>query len=173
MESFPLAELVEDVLDLHQAAAEAAGVRLQARIEAPGRVRGSPDRLRRLVENLLSNALRFSPPGGTVTLGLGQGKGVVRLWVEDEGPGIPLHQRSQVFERFWQADGARSGAEHHGLGLAIARAIAQAHGGQLWAEDGQAKQNGKPTGCQMILELPLQTGSDLPPSLFTSSPRVV
>ncbi|MFN7677578.1 MAG: sensor histidine kinase, partial [Cyanobacteriota bacterium] len=132
MESFPLAELVEDLVDLHQAEAEAAGVRLLARIEAPGLVRGSPERLRRLIENLLSNALRFSPPGGTVTLGLRQGKGVARLWVEDEGPGIPPQQRDLMFERFWQADAARGGAEHHGLGLAIARAIAQAHGGQLW-----------------------------------------
>ena len=64
LETFPLGEMVEDLLDLHQAQAEAAGVRLQAQIEAPGVVRGNPERLRRLLENLLSNALRFSPRGG-------------------------------------------------------------------------------------------------------------
>jgi two-component system heavy metal sensor histidine kinase CusS len=72
-----------------------------------------------------------------------------------------------MFERFWQADAARGGAEHHGLGLAIARAIAQAHGGQLWAEEGREK------GCRLILELPLRARPDLSPSPFTSSPRVL
>jgi two-component system OmpR family sensor kinase len=149
-ETFPLADLVEDLIDLHQAEAESAGVRLQAQIEAPALVRGSPERLRRLIENLLSNALRFSPPGGTVTLGLRHLKGLARLWVADQGPGIPPHQRDRVFERFWQADAARAGAEHHGLGLSIAQAIAQAHGGQLRAEEASGG------GCRMVLELPLR-----------------
>lgn len=148
METFPMAELVEDVVDLHQAEAEAAGVRLQSRIEAPGHVHGSPERLRRVLENLLSNALRFSPPGGTVTLGVRRQRGVEQVWVEDEGPGLSPSQRTLVFERFWQADPARGGAEHHGLGLSIARAIAVAHGGQLRVEGAEGK------GCRMILELP-------------------
>ena len=129
METFPLEELVEDLLDLHQAEAAAAGVRLQARIEATVPVRGSAERLRRLLENLLNNALRFSPAGGTVTVGLRRQRGLAQLWVEDQGPGIAPELRGQVFERFWQADPSRGGVEHHGLGLAIARAIALAHGG--------------------------------------------
>jgi signal transduction histidine kinase len=135
METFPLEELVEDLVDLHQAEAEAAGVRLQGRIEASATVQGSPERLRRLVDNLLNNALRFSPAAGTVTVGLGRQKGVAQLWVDDQGPGIAPSQRGLVFDRFWQADPSRGGADHHGLGLAIARAIAQAHGGQLRAEE--------------------------------------
>jgi signal transduction histidine kinase len=150
LETFPLEELVEDLIDLHQAEAEAAGVRLQSRIEASVPVRGSPERLRRLLENLLSNALRFSPPGGGVTLGLRRWRGQALLWVEDQGPGIPPEQREQVFERFWQADPSRGETGHHGLGLAIAQAIARAHGGALRAE---AAAGG---GCRMVCELPLQ-----------------
>lgn len=148
METFPMEELVEDLVDLHQAEAAAAGVKLQSRIEAAGLVQGSPERLRRLLENLLSNALRFSPPGGTVTVGLRQARGLVQVWVEDQGPGIAPSERALVFERFWQADPARGGAEHHGLGLSIARAIAQAHGGQLRAEEAPGG------GCRMVLDLP-------------------
>jgi len=150
MESFPLEELVEDLIDLHQAEAEAAGVRLQSRIEAPVPVRGSPERLRRLLENLLNNALRFSPAGGVVTVGLRRQRSLAQLWVEDQGPGIPPSQRELVFERFWQADLSRGGAEHHGLGLAIARAIARSHGGDLRAERAAAG------GCRMVVELPAQ-----------------
>lgn len=150
LDPFPLEELVEDLVDLHQAQAEAAGVTLQGRIEASVPVRGNPERLRRLLENLLNNALRFSPPGGVVTLGVRRQRGLAQLWVEDQGPGIAPSQRPLVFERFWQADPARGGAEHHGLGLAIALAIARAHGGELRAEDGAAG------GCRMVLELPLR-----------------
>lgn len=143
-ETFPM----EDLVDLHQAEAAAAGVKLQSRIEAAGLVQGSPERLRRLLENLLSNALRFSPPGGTVTVGLRHARGLVQVWVEDQGPGIAPSERGLVFERFWQADPARGGAEHHGLGLSIARAIAQAHGGQLRAEEAPGG------GCRIVLDLP-------------------
>ena len=148
METFPLEELVEDLIALHQAEAEAAGLRLQSRIDASPEVRGSPERLRRLLENLLSNALRFSPPGGTVTVGLGRQRGQARLWVQDQGQGIPPEQRALVFERFWQSDPSRGEAGHHGLGLAIA----QAHGGSLRAE---AAAGG---GCRMVCDLPLMDG---------------
>ena len=144
----PLEDLVEDLLDLHQAEAEAAGLQLRGCLRGWAQVSAHPERLRQLLENLLANALRFSPPGGTVTVGLEPRRDRVRLWVEDQGPGIPAAQRAQVFERFWQADGARSSPDHHGLGLAIAQAIAQAHRGQLTVE---AAPGG---GCRLVLELP-------------------
>jgi len=150
MRTFPLEELVEDLVDLHQAEAEAAGVRLVSRVEASAPVLGNPERLGRLVENLLTNALRFSPPGTTVTVGLGRQRGQAQLWVEDQGPGIPASERPLVFERFWQADPSRGEPEHHGLGLSIARAIAQAHGGRLRAEEAPGG------GCRIVLDLPTQ-----------------
>ena len=89
-------------------------------------------------------------------VGLGQQPETVLLWVDDEGPGIPPEQRLQVFDRFWQADGARRHPDHHGLGLSIAQAIAEAHGGRLQA--GEAPGG----GCRMLLSLP---------RFSTSSPR--
>ena len=147
---FPLEDLLDDLIDLHRAKAEAQGLVLQGQIEGSALVRGQPEGLRRLLENLLSNALRFSPPAGTVTLGLARRRERVRVWVDDQGPGIPPEQRAQVFERFWQADAARSGPDHHGLGLSIALAIAQANGGRLQAQQAPGG------GCRMVLHLPAQ-----------------
>jgi signal transduction histidine kinase len=152
MQDFPLEDLVEDVIALHQAEAQAAGVQLAAAIETTAQVHGHPERLRRLLENLLSNALHVSPPQGRVTVGISQQPETVLLWVDDQGPGIPPEQRSQVFERFWQADPARSNPDHLGLGLSIAQAIAQAHRGRLQACEAPSG------GCRMVLELPLQGG---------------
>jgi signal transduction histidine kinase len=151
MQDFPMEDLVEDVIALHQAEAQASGLQLSGRIEASAQVHGHPERLRRLLENLLSNALHFSPPRGRVTVGISRQQEKALLWVDDQGPGIPPEQRSQVFERFWQADDARSNPDHHGLGLSIAQAIAQAHGGRLQACEAPGG------GCRMLLELPLQS----------------
>ncbi|MFN9692717.1 MAG: sensor histidine kinase [Synechococcaceae cyanobacterium] len=148
--TLPLEELLEDFADLHQAELTAAGLRLQLQIEAKACVQGQPERLRQLLENLLANARRFSPVGGCITLGLARHQQLARLWVDDQGPGIPVTQRTLVFERFWQADPSRHGADHHGLGLSIARAIAEAHGGRLLALEAPGG------GCRLQLELPLQ-----------------
>ncbi len=148
MRVFPLEDLVDDLVALHQEQARTLGVTLRGDIRDAAPVLGHPERLRQLLENLLANALRFSPPGGTVTLGLAQRRSRVELWVDDEGPGIPEAQRQQVFERFWQADPSRSEAEHHGLGLSIAQAIAQAHRGRLAALEAPGG------GARLLLELP-------------------
>ena len=91
--------------------------------------------LRDLVDNLVDNALRYTPRGGRVTVGCGplaQGGSLLR--VEDNGPGIPLHLREQVFERFVRLD---LGTHGSGLGLAIVRDIASLHGAELTLSDAQ------------------------------------
>lgn len=148
MRPFPLEDLVDDLVALHQDQAAALGVSLRADICDGAVVLGHPERLRRLLENLLANALRFSPPGGSIRIGLAARRSRVELWVDDEGPGIPESQRQQVFERFWQADPSRSEADHHGLGLSIAQAIAQAHRGRLLAQEAPGG------GARLLLELP-------------------
>lgn len=148
MRPFPLEDLVDDLVTLHQEQARALGVSLRCDIRDAAPVLGHPERLRRLLENLLANALRFSPPGGVVTIGLALRRSRVELWVDDQGPGIPEPQRQLVFERFWQADPSRSEAEHHGLGLSIAQAIAQAHQGRLLALEAPGG------GARLLLELP-------------------
>jgi signal transduction histidine kinase len=95
-------------------------------------VDGSPDHLRRLVANLVDNAVRHA--GGTVTVALtrDEARGLARLDVADDGPGIPAEHRAAVFDRFTRLDHARTrDTGGSGLGLPIARDIAAAHGGSL------------------------------------------
>jgi PAS domain S-box-containing protein len=122
--------LVDEVVRLHRPQAEERGLRLEAEMpESLPAVRVDRDRLLQVFGNLVGNALKFVPAGGRVTVGAAPDEGAVRLWVADTGPGIAPEDRAIVFEPFWQAeDGARHGA---GLGLAIARAIIEAHGGTL------------------------------------------
>ena len=95
-----------------------------------------PDRIEQVLVNLLDNAIKYSCPGGTVTIGVDGGGGQsVQVRVQDEGIGIPAEDLAHIGERFYRADKARSRARGgSGLGLAIARALVQAHGGQLWLE---------------------------------------
>jgi signal transduction histidine kinase len=86
--------------------------------------------LRRLVGNLLSNAIAYTPEGGTVDVAIVEERGATSIRVSDSGPGIPAEDRERVFERFVRLDPAR-GEGGAGLGLAIARWIAEVHGGQV------------------------------------------
>jgi signal transduction histidine kinase len=144
---FDLSELLDDLVDLQQERARAAQLYLALELSGPAMVQGEPGRLRQLLSNLLANALQFSPAGSTIQLGLQRQAKQLLVWVEDQGPGIPADQREQVFERFWQADRSRHGSQT-GLGLAIARGIATAHGGSLRAVEGAQG------GCRMELLLP-------------------
>ena len=97
---------------------------------------GDEELLRSLVMNLIDNAIKHSPPGATVTIGLGRDARSYRIIVSDTGPGIPEEARGKVFERFYRVDKARSreavsDSGGAGLGLAIGRWIAEAHGGTL------------------------------------------
>jgi len=98
---------------------------------------GDEDLLRQMILNLVDNAVKFTPAGGVVRLGLERRGDEYRLSVSDTGPGIASEARQHVFERFYRADKARSRAEDGGagLGLAISRWIAQAHGGTLELAD--------------------------------------
>jgi len=91
------------------------------------------DRLRHVFINLLSNAAKYSPPGGTITLSARREPGCVRFAVRDEGPGIPAESVAHVFDRFYRAPG-QTGGSGAGLGLAIAREIVVAHGGSIACE---------------------------------------
>jgi signal transduction histidine kinase len=148
---FDLLELLEDLLRLYAARASERSVTL--RLEPPAgmasaELSGQPEQLLRLFTNLLLNAIRHSPEGGTVTLQLTPLPQVLRVEVVDAGPGISPEQREQVFERFWRgADQADAGG-HSGLGLAIARSIARRHGGELRVGES------RPGRCVLVVELP-------------------
>ncbi|HSW30901.1 MAG TPA: PAS domain-containing sensor histidine kinase [Longimicrobiales bacterium] len=128
--------------------AEAKGVALELEME-PGvpRVLADPDRVQQALANLVTNALRFSPAGGAVTLGAhGLGGAEVALTVEDQGPGIPPADLPRLFDRFWQA--SRHDRTGSGLGLAIVRGIAEAHGGRVEVASGPGR------GARFTLVLP-------------------
>ncbi|HYO64021.1 MAG TPA: heavy metal sensor histidine kinase [Pyrinomonadaceae bacterium] len=117
---------------------------------------GDEDLLRQMVMNLVDNAVKFTPAGGTVGLSLARRGGEYLLSVSDTGPGIPAEAREHVFERFYRADKARSRARDGGagLGLAIARWIARAHDGDLELADSHG------TGATFIVRLPLPPVTD-------------
>ncbi len=116
------------------AAARRTGVAVDASAIEPARVLGDPDRLARLVRNLLDNAARHA--AGQVWVALASSAGEAVLTVSDDGPGIPPELRERVFERFVRLDEGRSrDAGGAGLGLAVARAIARHHGGDVAAAE--------------------------------------
>ena len=121
-----LTGLVEQALDAARTAAETAGVELAAGVAPGSRVVADPSRLRQALDNLLVNALRHTPPGGTVTVIGSPGE----LTVTDTGEGIPAEDLPHVFDRFRRVDASRTRATGgSGLGLAIVRQIVEAHGG--------------------------------------------
>jgi two-component system sensor histidine kinase TctE len=127
LEPLDLSDLVADAVQGLVDQAVARGIDLGFALE-PAPIRGDRFLLRDLLDNLVDNALRYTPPGGSVTVRAGMVEGAARLVVEDTGPGIPPTQRARVFQRFVRLDERTTGS---GLGLAIVRDIAQVHGAQV------------------------------------------
>jgi signal transduction histidine kinase len=146
----PVGALLRDVAADWGAPARAREVRLRVDVAQPALVlHGDRARIHQVLANLVANAVRHSPPGGTVSLRGAGDDGQVRIEVADEGPGIPSGDAERVFERFYRADQARSATEGgSGLGLAIARWIVELHGGAIRVEQAE------PHGCRMVVELP-------------------
>ena len=130
-----LASLAERVLERFRAQANTRGTCLTF-VTQPNcpEIQVDPARIEQVLGNLISNALRYVPETGQITLKLSYESAVVCLSLQDNGPGIPSEALAHIFERFYRADRARSRAEGgSGLGLAIARQLVEAHGGQLTA----------------------------------------
>jgi PAS domain S-box-containing protein len=129
-----------------------AGVRAVVEAEAEeATVQGDFDRLLQMAVNLIANAVKFSPAGGTVTVAVRATAGEVVFSVRDQGPGIPEAFRSRVFDRFSQADGSTTrGQGGSGLGLAIAHGITRRHGGEIGFETSTEA----PSGTVFTVRLP-------------------
>jgi len=147
-------QLLADVGDAFDCQASEAGIALALDVaEGLPPLYADPQRLGQVLGNLVTNALRHTPPGGEVTLGAapvspgafapagvpvpkGTGPTGILLWVADNGEGIPAEDLPRVFDRFWRGDPARSHEQGagSGLGLAIAKGLVEANGGRIWAE---------------------------------------
>ncbi|MDQ4149102.1 MAG: cell wall metabolism sensor histidine kinase WalK, partial [Actinomycetota bacterium] len=145
---FEVAQLLEQAV--RESRLHAHDVDLSIDVTPPGLTAdGDPERVHQVVANLIENAVRHSPKGGTVLVTACGTRDLVRIEVSDEGPGIPESEATRVFERFYRADAARSSTQGGtGLGLAIARWIVDLHGGDIRVE------SRVPHGCRMVVELP-------------------
>ena len=112
-------------------------------------ISGDTDRLIQLVLGLVENAIRHSPSASSVTIGTSISGGFASIWVDDEGPGVPLPERERIFEPFYRGAGQARSHGGAGLGLAIARSIASAHNGTIAAETAVGG------GARMIVRIPL------------------
>jgi|JI10StandDraft_1071094.scaffolds.fasta_scaffold01403_11 two-component system sensor histidine kinase ChvG len=113
-------------------------IRLISNGTPPIMVRGNESRLAQVFENLISNALSFSPPKGIVTITISPEKTNIRVSVDDQGPGIPENKLDAIFERFYSERPKHEAyGRHSGLGLSIAKQIVSAHGGKIWAANRQ------------------------------------
>jgi two-component system sensor histidine kinase QseC len=138
--------LVQDRLAALARLADVRGVELALEAEAGLTVQGQEGALVSLVDNVVDNAIKYSPPGGTVSVPLARADGMVQFSVSDSGPGVPEALRERVFERFFRApDQVQQGS---GLGLAIARAVADRHGGDIAIRAAPAG------GCLVCARLP-------------------
>lgn len=144
-EPVDLAEVAGRSVATVRGAAAEAGLTVDEDL-APAPTTGDPDRLHQVVFNLLTNAVKFTPPGGTVSLRTARVHGVAVLEVTDTGPGLPGDEADRVFDRFWQGTAGKA-AGGSGIGLAVAAELVHAHGGTLRASDAHP-------GARFRLELP-------------------
>ena len=161
LEPVDIRAMLKTLAEMHDTASseseERAATRVEIEGEGPFVVLGVEDRLAQVLQNLVGNARSFSPPGGTIALGLrGDGTGVV-VSVDDDGPGVPAGMEEAIFRRFYtlRPEGEAFGA-HSGLGLSISRQIAEAHGGRLICVN-RHDPAGRVLGASFRLELPVAT----------------
>jgi signal transduction histidine kinase len=135
MRKVELGDLIGDTVAAFRTSAEERGVHLAAELP-DGKVMAEADaeKVQRVLFNLIQNAIRHTPADGSVTVRAKGGPGGVEVEVADSGEGIPRAEGDRVFEAFYRGDSAR-GEDGAGLGLAISRAIVEAHGGRIWLED--------------------------------------
>lgn len=131
MNPLNLGQLVENVTQKLAVVAQRKGITLNVSVPPLPEIAGDGDRLVQVLNNLLDNAIKFTPGGGQVTVRAQTSRGGVEVIVQDTGVGIPKDELPRIFERFYQVDKTRGPRRGTGLGLAITHEIVQAHGGQI------------------------------------------
>ena len=144
-----LAPLLRDVVEAFRPLAAARGATIA--VDAPPDVSAPVDlsAMRQMILNLLDNAVKYGPPGQTITLAMRVHDDRVRISVEDQGPGIPDSAREDVWRPFWRLERERSsGVAGTGIGLSVVRELCELHGGRVWVESVDGG------GARVLLELP-------------------
>jgi signal transduction histidine kinase len=148
-ETLRLDELVDEVVGDCRVEAEARGCKIDFAEPAHLEIRGDRELLRRAIENVVRNSVRYAPPESAVDVQLDRAKDTARISVRDHGPGVPEEALQKIFQPFFRVDDSRdSSTGGAGLGLAIARRAVGVHHGDVWARNAQP-------GLQVCIELPL------------------
>ena len=150
-----LGPLVIHVAEVFAPLAEANSVTLQIAVADESTAVADRAAVQQMLLNLLDNAVKYGPAGQTVRLGMTPANGVVRLWVEDQGPGIPTADHERIWERFSRlARERQTVVAGTGIGLAVVRELAELQGGRAWSEPVE------PTGSRFYIELPAADGHE-------------
>jgi signal transduction histidine kinase len=162
MQRVPLDELVGETVESMRAQAAAKGIAVSASVPsglAPAEA--NPEKLQRVLFNLIQNAIRHTPADGSVSVVAEPAGPAIEIVVADTGSGIPARDRERVFEPFFRGDASR-GSGGAGLGLSICRAIIEVHGGHIWFDESA-------TGTRVRFSLPRAGSSAARPSRFRMS----
>jgi signal transduction histidine kinase len=156
LDEVDLNTIVEESIETSRPVADAGGIELSSSTERVPKLEGDHARLSQVLDNLLSNALKFTPSGGRVEVRLRRLNDHAVLEVQDTGLGIPEAEQAQLFERFFRSSSATENAiPGTGLGLAITKAITERHGGTIRLESAEN------VGTTARIQLPLKAGADL------------
>jgi len=162
LESAPVAldELVRDLWEDASILASGKDLTVELGPNPPAVVRADKIRLRQLLRALVSNAVRYTEPGGTIRIGAEVGQRSIQIRIEDTGIGIPPEHLPRIFDRFYRVDASRSREQGgSGLGLAVARSLARAHGGDISVTSRPGE------GSTFLVHLPLTPDSPGRPQL--------
>jgi len=134
LEEIPLSSLIEEAIQGNKILAEEKNINMKNLVDKEIKVYADKLQLEEVLQNLISNALKFTDRNGEVEIGAKKDKGAITVWVADTGIGLTKDQLSHVFEEFYKADPSRHDLASSGLGLSIAKRIVERHGGKIWAE---------------------------------------
>ena len=148
---FDLGALIHDLCEMYQPLADERGISIH--VEEPRKLDyfGSRELIGQAVSNLVDNALKYGADGGSIRFGADETDSAIRLWVADQGAGIPADRRDEAMGKYRRLDAARA-TEGSGLGLSLVRAVANLHGGELLLEDNEP-------GLRAVLILPRTTST--------------
>jgi PAS domain S-box-containing protein len=146
-----LENILKYSLDIYENQIRKKNIRLSVEIEPNLRpLRANPIRIRQMLDNLVGNAIKYTPPDGSVHVSMAMQVDQIVIKVQDTGVGIPPEEQGRVFEKFYRATNAVGGAEGSGLGLAIVKSIVESHQGRVWVESAIG------SGSTFIVLLPSQ-----------------